>query len=184
MGGGITLLKINHPMSVMKKWAIGLGMSTALVALSYFMLSPYESGGLAALNPRPAIKDTTLCRVWRWERTLDAYRGGTSLAPESNRPEYLVFKEDGTWEKQSEEYQTRGSWQWNEPRTHLAMVDGARGQKASFREGDFRHRVSKLNSDSLILTWRGRHGDVNELYLAEDLSAMHDPASLRPAFSQ
>ena len=160
------------------KWML-LGTAMVLLGAGIFAWpqeTPAPRSLPWALQPEPGDRRALLCRTWRWRQTVDAYRGGTTLTPSDSALETLTFWTDGTYHHQKTGYTRTGQWALDEAARTLALTDQL---QADLDQEDYRHKIRKLNADTLVLAWQGRHGMVTELYQAHPT-----PPSLREAAIQ
>jgi hypothetical protein len=116
-----------------------------------------------------AARRELLCRRWRWVRTVDPYQGGTTMTPSREvASRWLIFHEDGLYQREEGKQSESGLWRMGPQSARLALLNGPRATRETFRESDFRHEIRALTPDSLALAWQGRHGYVVEQYVAAD----------------
>ncbi|RMG27831.1 MAG: hypothetical protein D6730_06345 [Bacteroidetes bacterium] len=116
---------------------------------------------------------------WRLLYTYDPYNGGHTIYRDSLNPKYLVLARNGTFKSYDTLQSTQGRWYLNSEKTALALIDQRHTSKTAPTDPVlYRHHIKKLTADSLILSWQGRHGMVEEVYIAErdSLQAKNHPS--------
>ena len=147
----------------------------ALLWVVFFLTLGCNRQRKGSLKPRQAAfhffqdRDTDSLK-WRWVHTYDPYNGGTYLTSDSLHPRYLFLYKDGTFRKTDAHNASSGKWYLNPEKNAMALIDEMRNGVSVMDASSsltFRHQLRKLNQDTLILAWQGRHGFVEELYLIE-----------------
>lgn len=157
-------------------WQI-LALALGITAAAVYWFSREEPQAshanlrLRQVAPAPDLEGqrALLCRRWQWVRTVDDYQNGTTMTPgQEAKPRLLIFHEDGLYEREEGEQSESGLWRMGPKSQRLALLNGPRATRETFRESDFRHQIRALTQDSLALAWQGRHGYVVEQYVAAD----------------
>jgi len=138
----------------------------------------------SCLNTKPSAMGVEQAAVWmlgdtaknrvRWilVQIYDPYQGGRITKLDTSDTRVLDLYRNGTFEIVEHEKSSIGRWYVKSDKSELAFVfyvkEGKEIPKPK-RDITFTHQIRKFSQDSMILAWKGRHGFVEELYVADKL---------------
>jgi hypothetical protein len=162
--------------NIQSSWAIrqlpGIFAATAL----FFMFAAPGCGGKDKNHNHSASLSALFAKageeklVWEKSMSFDPYNGGYYYPADSANRSFLIFASDGTFQEYDPFNYSKGNWYFNDDSTSLAFEYVVRnGTKVSLPSEEsrrFSHRLLKIRPDSMVLAWQGRHGWVEETWLA------------------
>ena len=106
--------------------------------------------------------------TWKLAHNYDPYRNGTVLRTSPEHPQFLQLSAKGTYLESKGKHEKVGHWypQLSEQaiRFSCKKVDGKLLDQAQV----ITYKVEAYTSDKLVLSWQGRHGRVEQVYLPVD----------------
>lgn len=147
------------------------GLALALAVWAFYPQEPGEASAQAAARTsvRGGLSNVParLCRPWRWFQTQDDYQGGTYILAQPGQERWLRLQPEGRYQRFDEGQLEEGYWTLDEARQRLALRQQPPTARQPWTAADYRHRIERLNDDTLVLAWQGRHGWVHEHYVGE-----------------
>lgn len=107
---------------------------------------------------------------WKLIQTYDPYMGGRVTRQDSNNHRTLELYNNGSFKVFENELLGQGKWYVKSDKSAIAFVykgENRETSSASDKEITFTHQIRKLTQDTMILAWQGRHGFIEELYVAQ-----------------
>jgi len=107
---------------------------------------------------------------WKLSQTYDPYMGGRITRQDSDNPRILELYNNGTFKVYEDELLDRGKWYVKSDKSAIAFIyesENKETSSATDQEITFTHQIRKLTQDTMILAWQGRHGFIEELYVAQ-----------------
>ena len=124
--------------------------------------------------------DTAKVVNWRLIKRYDPYNGGQSYHFEPEQSKQLLLSSNGTFTEREGDYIQKGKWYLKNDKSAIAFYYLERnGQKLPKEEASQSkiYLIKKLSRDTMVLSWQGRHGMVEDYYIADSPSNKRLPLS-------
>lgn len=130
------------------------------------------------------LGDATKKKIrWKWVQSYDPYNGGQIYRVKPGEVRYLIIVNDGTFEEIKDGKKSEGKWKLKSDKSSLALMytekDGETLPLETQRQVHM-HQIRKLTRDTMILAWPGRHGYIEDLYVADRKDDPADEKGLSP----